>query len=891
MADVKNDDVVGFPKEGDDKIRSHSLSSSPQYNADPQAPSSSEGDQFHQVIDFPQWLLDHCVITSNQWGKLYDPLVLRYPPYNDTERESDDDEDMEYIHMPTPTYQVAAVVFEPLMGLFRRDPDTEIDGIAHSGVKFNQSIVRLQSYMSAAVESTATFLREVVKQLAMVSGSDLITLTQDDLEDLADIYALPEQGGCSICSDSSGASGDNDFRGNYLDVLLRRGPPSPTLPPPPPPPLPMKGNGGHHSPVVAVDIVSPADEPPAGEPSADEDSASDRSELEEEDTQSVASHEEIIPLSVLLRAPYAKKATITRIQPLIVHLFIGRNFLQPSLLADLRRAISDFPYPDKILLIVTTESGPCNPTYEPGVPRPSREQLPTAFARFMEVTPIRCTRQEALIKKDGKLELLSRNIRALQRMMRRDNSLDLDSHLLVPHDKWHFYGASNGLFAKTSVRYDLLRGLLQNIGQPLSEDRIRRAVLGYAEYLDNIRSWKDFHTKDTPLKSASLPTHAPVQAQPPAGNANGGSNLTSRPTPPSAPRLQLDPRTDVDYLIEKPLAKEWRKFSPAVQKVIRQVLRREQRLSGPWYIHGRERQWLSFLVAPKDAELGWSDIAMDSKVEDAVKSIVSRHNAAAASSSSYGVLQRYHVGGVLLYGPPGTGKSHLAQVLARESGSNVILIRFGDGDPTDVSGLFNLGRLLAPCIIFIDNAELLLASDDKNHEFEYRETLAEIDRACKSKDGPLIILSTNSPGAVHPGLLRRAPNRIHMGLPSSQVRTEHFRIMLRGEILHSDISHLHLSHFTWRFSGEDIRTLCLQAVIACNTTVADGDNKGKRLLTQALFREALKKVRPSTSSAILAEIRKFATEHDPAALEGMETLGAEQRTETEDSFVDVQVPV
>jgi SpoVK/Ycf46/Vps4 family AAA+-type ATPase len=82
------------------------------------------------------------------------------------------------------------------------------------------------------------------------------------------------------------------------------------------------------------------------------------------------------------------------------------------------------------------------------------------------------------------------------------------------------------------------------------------------------------------------------------------------------------------------------------------------------------------------------------------------------------------MGGALLYGPPGTGKTHLARVLARESKSVMICVSAADienkyvGETEKaIKGLFNLGRMLSPCTIFLDEADSIF----RHRTFEDRQ--------------------------------------------------------------------------------------------------------------------------------------------------------------------------
>ena len=94
-----------------------------------------------------------------------------------------------------------------------------------------------------------------------------------------------------------------------------------------------------------------------------------------------------------------------------------------------------------------------------------------------------------------------------------------------------------------------------------------------------------------------------------------------------------------------------------------------------------------------------------------------------SSTAPYGILKRARLGGALFYGPPRTGKTHLARVLSRELEVIMICPSAADIENKYVGqtekafkGLFNLGQMLSPSIILIDEANTLFRvrkSDDR----------------------------------------------------------------------------------------------------------------------------------------------------------------------------------
>jgi SpoVK/Ycf46/Vps4 family AAA+-type ATPase len=160
--------------------------------------------------------------------------------------------------------------------------------------------------------------------------------------------------------------------------------------------------------------------------------------------------------------------------------------------------------------------------------------------------------------------------------------------------------------------------------------------------------------------------------------------------------------------------------------------------------------------------------------------------------SAYGVLKKGRINGALLYGPPGTGKTHLARVLARES--NAVMIHASGAELVSkwvgeteklIKGLFNLGRMVSPSIIFIDEADALFrarGSDDRDHErSRMSQLLNETDGLKRAANPPFVLLATNFPHQLDNAVLRRVPGRLYIGLPSAPARKRIFSICLTEE--------------------------------------------------------------------------------------------------------------
>ncbi|GKT68988.1 ATPase [Colletotrichum tofieldiae] len=346
-------------------------------------------------------------------------------------------------------------------------------------------------------------------------------------------------------------------------------------------------------------------------------------------------------------------------------------------------------------------------------------------------------------------------------------------------------------------------------------------------------------------------------------------------------------QADPDSRIEKDYYKvtdAWTNFPPEAQKMIRWIDSQEpEEWNSPYFW---EKKLLSLLVDPQTIGACWSDLAIDPKTEQEIKEILNHHKNGCESTQSYGLLGRAHTGGALVYGPPGTGKTQLARVLAHESGTVVICATpadlvskyWGEG-PKAIHGLFNLGRLLAPSIIFIDEAESMFPAREliqHQHELaDVNQLLHEMDGLTKSKETPFVLIATNLPGRLDTAVLCRVPSKFYLGLPTTEIRADLFTSVLREEILHSAVNTSQLALMTPGFTGSDIRTLCVQTAIVCDEFVEDGDNEGKRLLTMAMFVKALGRISPTATEEAISSIRAFAEENHLVGLKQMQECEAE----------------
>ncbi|KAH8662382.1 P-loop containing nucleoside triphosphate hydrolase protein, partial [Xylariales sp. PMI_506] len=189
-----------------------------------------------------------------------------------------------------------------------------------------------------------------------------------------------------------------------------------------------------------------------------------------------------------------------------------------------------------------------------------------------------------------------------------------------------------------------------------------------------------------------------------------------------------------------------------------------------------------------------------------------------------GILRNSRINGALLYGPPGTGKTHLARVLAHEYSAIMIHVsaaelehKYVGETEKAIKATFNLGTMLYPSIIFIDEADSLFRkrhSEDGTYTRDrLNALLTQTDGLVKSKKQPFLLLATNNPGDLDEAVLRRVPGRLYIGLPSERARANLLALFLGGETVDADVQLKEIAALTGGFSGSDLHTLCVQTAL------------------------------------------------------------------------------
>jgi cell division protease FtsH len=184
--------------------------------------------------------------------------------------------------------------------------------------------------------------------------------------------------------------------------------------------------------------------------------------------------------------------------------------------------------------------------------------------------------------------------------------------------------------------------------------------------------------------------------------------------------------------------------------------------------------------------------------------------------------------GVLLYGAPGTGKTLLAKAVAGEakaaffsaSASEFVEMFVGVG-AARVRDLFNNAKKNAPAIIFIDELDAVgrrrfagLGSGHDEREQTLNQLLIELD-GFESKQGIILMASTNRPDVLDPALTRpgRFDRHINIPAPDMKGRREILEVHAKKVKIADNVQLETIAKETPGFVGADLANVINEAAI------------------------------------------------------------------------------
>ena len=219
--------------------------------------------------------------------------------------------------------------------------------------------------------------------------------------------------------------------------------------------------------------------------------------------------------------------------------------------------------------------------------------------------------------------------------------------------------------------------------------------------------------------------------------------------------------------------------------------------------------------------------------------------------------------GILLFGPPGCGKTFIVKKLADELGYNFIEMNpssiatsFVHGAVGNIGKVFEMAKLQAPSIVFIDEIEGLvpkreeLSSNADIKKEEINEFLLQLNNAGENK--VLVVGATNRPHMIDAAILRagRMDKRIYIGPPDIEARRDMFKICLSGRPYDKDIDFEKLAEISENYVGSDIELIVTEA--ARTAVLYD-----KSMIDEKMLADAIKKFNPSISPNELQYYEQF----------------------------------
>jgi hypothetical protein len=177
--------------------------------------------------------------------------------------------------------------------------------------------------------------------------------------------------------------------------------------------------------------------------------------------------------------------------------------------------------------------------------------------------------------------------------------------------------------------------------------------------------------------------------------------------------------------------------------------------------------------------------------------------------------------GVLLVGPPGTGKTQLGMVMAGELvGKATVLVPGAHAVEHYLTELFETAAALSPCLVLLDDLDLVAGERGAMNPHKLREFLNVMDGGLADRSGVVVVASTNDHKKVDKAAQRssRFDVVIKMVPPSYDARLTILRRYL--EWCTADLDLAAVAAATGGATGADLKELVRQAVLDTHDQVS-----------------------------------------------------------------------
>ncbi|WP_424245040.1 cell division protease FtsH [Elusimicrobium posterum] len=222
--------------------------------------------------------------------------------------------------------------------------------------------------------------------------------------------------------------------------------------------------------------------------------------------------------------------------------------------------------------------------------------------------------------------------------------------------------------------------------------------------------------------------------------------------------------------------------------------------------------------------------------------------------------------GILLYGAPGTGKTLLAKAVAGEAGvaffsasaSEFVEMFVGVG-ASRVRDLFDKAKKMSPAIIYIDELDAVgrrrgagIGGGHDEREQTLNQLLIELD-GFESKQGIILMASTNRPDVLDPALIRpgRFDRHVNVPAPDMKGRKEILEVHAKKVKLAASVNLETVAKGTPGFVGADLANVINEAAILAA-------REEKPAVTNADLEEAVERVLagPQRRSRLISDKEK-----------------------------------